>query len=65
MMKDFFKVMKIVVFLIIILVSLYFLSYIISIPAVFMPTIRFLTLYILPWIFLYWFIRLVKSMESK
>ncbi|MDM5156336.1 hypothetical protein QUF88_21740 [Bacillus sp. DX1.1] len=23
------------------------------------------TLYILPWIFLYWFIRLVKAIESK
>ncbi|MGG2064511.1 hypothetical protein [Bacillus sp. S14(2024)] len=25
----------------------------------------FSTLYILPWIFLYWFIRLVKALESK
>ncbi|MGG0238550.1 hypothetical protein ABEY33_08800 [Bacillus rhizoplanae] len=27
--------------------------------------LSFSTLYILPWIFLYWFIRLVKAVESK
>ncbi|MGG0728952.1 hypothetical protein [Bacillus paramycoides] len=27
--------------------------------------IRFVTTYILPWLFLYWLIRLVKALESK
>ncbi|MFJ8527778.1 hypothetical protein [Bacillus sp. NPDC094106] len=28
-------------------------------------TVHVATTYILPWIFLYWFIRLVKAIESK
>ncbi|EEL97815.1 hypothetical protein bmyco0001_37710 [Bacillus mycoides DSM 2048] len=32
---------------------------------IFSHFIRFATTYVLPWVFLYWLIRLVKAIESK
>ncbi|ENQ3104371.1 hypothetical protein SAMN04488168_1058 [Bacillus sp. 491mf] len=49
------------------LLLIYFLLPIIGINAYWLLSslLSFSTLYILPWIFLYWFIRLVKAIESK
>ncbi|WP_242218941.1 hypothetical protein [Bacillus cereus group sp. BfR-BA-01380] len=49
------------------LLLIYFLLPLIGVDAYWLLSslLSFSTLYILPWIFLYWFIRLVKAIESK
>ncbi|WP_081625577.1 hypothetical protein [Bacillus sp. 123MFChir2] len=49
------------------LLLIYFLLPIVGIDAYVLLSslLSFSTLYILPWIFLYWFIRLVKAIEAK
>ncbi|ENQ3078916.1 MULTISPECIES: hypothetical protein [Bacillus] len=61
------KPLYLILLVIFFLLLIYFLLPIIGIDAygLLSSLLSFSTLYILPWIFLYWFIRLVKAVESK
>ncbi|WP_242271020.1 hypothetical protein [Bacillus cereus group sp. BfR-BA-01310] len=68
-MKQHNKLNNVFIIIIIILAIKYLLLPLFNINihvlGIFSHFIRFVTTYILPWLFLYWLIRLVKALESK
>jgi hypothetical protein len=68
-MRNLFRGTNILIFVVLDLFMLYLLGfYVVDLKKVFLlipQLVRFLTFYIFPWIFLYWFIRLVQAFESK
>uniref|UniRef100_UPI003EBF1E88 hypothetical protein n=1 Tax=Bacillus cytotoxicus TaxID=580165 RepID=UPI003EBF1E88 len=61
------KSIYLILLLIFFLLLIYFLLPIMGVDAygLLSSLLPFSTLYILPWIFLYWFTRLVKAIETK
>ncbi|QWG60289.1 hypothetical protein [Bacillus mycoides] len=66
-MKQHNKLNYVFIIIIVILAINYLLLPLFNIYAlgIFSHFIRFTTTYVLPWVFLYWLIRLVKAIESK